>query len=74
MKLCYLADANSIHTIKWVEYFSSINYEIHLISMNKATYNYGKNIKVYTVEPPFNSKLSYFFIINKIKKLNQHAL
>jgi L-malate glycosyltransferase len=69
MKLCYLADANSIHTIKWVEYFSSMDYEVHLISMNKATYNYKENVKLYTIEPPFSSKLSYFFIINKIKKI-----
>jgi glycosyltransferase involved in cell wall biosynthesis len=33
MKLCYLADNRSIHTKRWVEYFSKLH-EVHLISMD----------------------------------------
>jgi glycosyltransferase involved in cell wall biosynthesis len=36
MKLCYLADNRSIHTKRWVEYFSKEN-EVHLISMDYPT-------------------------------------
>lgn len=33
MKICYLADARSIHTKRWVEYFAK-GYEVDLISLN----------------------------------------
>ncbi len=32
MKICYLADGQSIHTQKWVKYFSEHGHEVHLIS------------------------------------------
>lgn len=68
-KLCYLSDANSSHTYKWIDYFSKHYDEIHLISMRETTYKYNSNVKLYIVKPPFKSKLSYFFIANKIKNL-----
>lgn len=68
-KICFLADADSIHTRKWVDYFSSLNNEIYLISMRGTSYNYKDNVKLIVVKPPFKSKLSYFFIIKYIKRL-----
>lgn len=32
MKICYLADAESVHTQKWVKYFADQGHEVHLIS------------------------------------------
>ena len=32
MKICYLADAKSIHTQRWVKYFADNGHEVHLIS------------------------------------------
>lgn len=32
MKICYLAYAASIHTVRWVKYFASKGHEVHLIS------------------------------------------
>lgn len=71
-KICYLSDANSSHTQKWVDYFSNHYDEIHLISMRLSNYAYKENVKLYVIEPPYKNKLSYFFIINKIKKLVQN--
>jgi glycosyltransferase involved in cell wall biosynthesis len=68
-KICLLADADSIHTRKWVDYFSDSNNEIYLISMRDTSYKYRENVKVTVIKPPFASKLSYFFIIAHIKKL-----
>ncbi|MCT8977258.1 glycosyltransferase [Clostridium sp. CX1] len=70
-KICFLADADSIHTRKWVDYFSSFNNEIYLISMRATKYSYKDNVRVIVVEPPFKNKLSYFFILKEIKKLVQ---
>lgn len=69
IKLCFLADADTIHTIKWVDYFSEKGYDISLISMRDTKYKYPKNVKLYVVEPPFKNKLSYLMLIGKIKKL-----
>lgn len=33
-KICYLADAASIHTQRWVRYFADQGHEVHLISLN----------------------------------------
>ncbi len=68
-KICFLADADSIHTRKWVNYFSDCDNEIYLISMRDTKYKYSENVKVFIVTPPFSNKLSYFFIANKIKNL-----
>ncbi|AKN32511.1 glycosyl transferase family 1 [Clostridium carboxidivorans P7] len=68
-KICFLADAESIHTRKWINYFSNFDNEIYLISMRDTKYKYSKNVKTFVVKPPFQSKLSYFFIVSKIKKL-----
>ena len=32
MKICFLAPANSSHTVKWCKYFVSRGYEVHVIS------------------------------------------
>jgi len=32
MKICYLANASSIHTQRWVKYFADKGHEVHLIS------------------------------------------
>ncbi len=34
MKICYLADASSIHTQRWVQYFADQGHDVHLISLN----------------------------------------
>lgn len=41
MKICFLADASSSHTIKWCDFFKKRGYEIHVIS-----FNYGEIVGV----------------------------
>lgn len=36
MKICILADGQSIHTKRWCEYFSALGHEIHLVSFKPA--------------------------------------
>ncbi|MDC9352971.1 glycosyltransferase, partial [Clostridioides difficile] len=38
MKICYLADINSAHTHKWLNYFKSKGYDIHVISLGNGEY------------------------------------
>lgn len=68
-KICILADAESIHTKKWVEYFANLNNDVHLISMRDTKYKYPANVHLYIIKPPLNSKISYFLLIPKVKKI-----
>ncbi|HEX8516810.1 MAG TPA: glycosyltransferase family 4 protein [Bacteroidia bacterium] len=36
MKICYFADAESIHVIRWCKHFASLGHEVHLISFKNA--------------------------------------
>lgn len=36
MKICYFADAQSIHTQRWVKHFAKRGHEVHLISVKPA--------------------------------------
>jgi L-malate glycosyltransferase len=69
IKICFLADADSVHTRKWVDYFSKSNCEIHIVSMRDTDYKFNKNVFLHIIKPQFKSKFSYFLLMFKIKKL-----
>ncbi|MBC8526083.1 MAG: glycosyltransferase [Candidatus Cloacimonetes bacterium] len=76
MKICYLADSNSIHTQKWVKYFVEKGYKISLISFSPHKI---EGTKSYFIKLPFPKsispvgsnflKLQYFLSIFKIRKI-----
>lgn len=37
MKICYFADAESIHTVRWCKHFAAMGHEVHLISFKNAS-------------------------------------
>ena len=47
MILCFIADARSMHTQRWVQYFAQRGYEAHLITydpMNRVITRVAKQI------------------------------
>ena len=36
MKICYFADGESIHVVRWCKHFAALGYEVHLISFKKV--------------------------------------
>lgn len=68
-KICFLADAHSIHTRKWVQYFARLGSEIHIISMRETDYVYENNVNLHVLRSVSTNKLSYFLLIKAIKKL-----
>lgn len=72
MKLCYLADANSIHTKKMCNYFVKKGYDLTVISLNEG---HIENVKVYSMNMLTTggdgslSKLKYLKCIQEIKKI-----
>jgi glycosyltransferase involved in cell wall biosynthesis len=47
MKICYFADAPSLHVIRWCKYFAALGYEVHLISFKSAEI---ENVKTYLID------------------------
>lgn len=72
MKICYLADANSIHTKKLCSYFVSLGYDMTLISLNDGQIPgakvYSMNMKIANNGSTI-SKLLYLNKLGKIKKI-----
>jgi len=54
MRICYIADAGSIHTQKWVNYFAQRGYEVHLISSrgNSSEFEPGVGLHLLTTIAP----------------------
>lgn len=74
MKICYLADINSVHTHKWLNYFTHKGYDIHVISLGKGEYE-GVTVHSLDVQDSImkktsdKSKLEYFKKIKRVKQL-----
>jgi len=71
MKICYFADAQSIHTQRWVKHFAEKGHEVHLISFTNAEI---ENVNFHYIGPFI--RIPYFSILGslilkfiKIKKL-----
>ena len=47
MRICYLADAASIHTVRWVKYFASRGHEVHLISPGASGENAVESVNLH---------------------------
>jgi glycosyltransferase involved in cell wall biosynthesis len=47
VKICYLANAASIHTVRWVKYFASKGHEVHLISPGASGENAVESVKLH---------------------------
>lgn len=72
MKLCFLGDANSIHTKKLCYFFRDKGYEVSVISLNDG---FIEGVKVYSMSENIDSsnkslsKVKYLKNIFKMKKL-----
>ncbi len=63
MKICFLAEASSIHSKKWVEYFAQKGHKVHWISLTPPTQVNIEKIKFYQF------KGNLLFNAMRIKKL-----
>jgi glycosyltransferase involved in cell wall biosynthesis len=65
LRICYLADALSIHTQKWAHSFAERGNDVHLISFRPAAI---AGIQVHHVAAPLG-KLGYLLGASKVRKL-----
>lgn len=64
MKICYIADAASYHTQKWVNHFISKGHEVHVISYSDVKIP-GANVYYFK----YNNKKRYLFELVRIHHL-----
>jgi len=50
MRICYIADAGSIHTQRWVKYFVDKGHEVHLISPRPFGDNNIEDVKLHVLK------------------------
>lgn len=63
MKMCFIASAASIHSHKWINFFSDLGYEILWISMDSTCMKISNDITYYEV------KNNFFSSIFEVRKL-----
>lgn len=65
MKLCYLANAASVHTVRWVNYFAQSGHEVHLISWRKpVSYpELDRRVKLHCLLLPPHYPLTYITFV-----------
>ena len=70
MKLCFLANADSIHSYRWIKYFAGDdNYQVHWISLTPNIFSEVKNLKFHPLKDYRSKLLNIFFNLGKFKKL-----
>lgn len=62
MKICFLGNALSIHTKRWVMYLINRGYEVYVISFRKSKID---EIPIYCYEPQYNNFLYKYFHFSK---------
>lgn len=70
MKIIFLGEAASIHTIRWVNSLSEKGIEVILVSLKEEIETIGKiNDNVKVIYLPFGTKLGYYLNVFALKKI-----
>lgn len=72
MKICFLAGGDSIHSYKWIRYFSDRGHEVHWISFAPFTQKKIQNAKLYLIKR--NLILNIFQVRALIKEIKPDIL
>ncbi|MGA2237818.1 MAG: glycosyltransferase family 4 protein [Candidatus Bathyarchaeia archaeon] len=70
MRLCYLADATSVHAQKWISYFASRGHQVHLISREEPDNNSLSNVTLHIVKPVETIRgVSLLMFVRQVRKV-----
>ena len=68
MKICFLADGGSIHTVRWVNAMAEKGHDIHLVTMcAKLKHQIDKNVAIYQL--PVTHFVGYYLNAGRVKKV-----
>ncbi|MBL7074892.1 glycosyltransferase [candidate division KSB1 bacterium] len=74
MKICYLADATSVHTINWLQFFSQKGHDIYLITDTENPIDHVTTINVgeCLVKPNIPFLSATIQIAEKVRRIKKH--
>ena len=64
IKICFLGNASSVHTIKWARFFSLNGYDTHLVSFDNPETNNLGNIKFHKIKKVINTAAYPWMVLN----------
>jgi L-malate glycosyltransferase len=68
MRICYLADAGSQHTIRWAQYFSAHHHNVQIISFRQSEDSQTQQ-QTRLVRPRWGSRLDSFLFAPRVREL-----
>ena len=68
MKICYLADASSVHTTRWANYFSLQGYDVEIISLRQP-YGSSTQVSTHVINGRCQAKLDCFISAPKVREI-----
>ena len=70
LTLCYLADAQSVHTQRWVNYFADKGHKVHLLSFAPVEKEKIEHVRFYQIRDafPFNIR-KFSYLLNVIPNM-----
>jgi L-malate glycosyltransferase len=68
MRICYLADAGSQHTIRWTNYFSAQHHDVQIISFRQSEDSQTRE-QTRLVKPRWGSRLDSFLFAPRVREL-----
>lgn len=76
MRIAFLANLQSIHTVRWVNVFAEHGHEVHAISIKKPTETINEAVRTYFLpfDPPFGYYLNVCNLKKILKKINPEVL
>jgi glycosyltransferase involved in cell wall biosynthesis len=70
MRICYIANAESIHTQRWIQFFARKGHEIHLISPTPPIGDYPQNVSLHPIKVLQGIRgLNHVFTIVQIRRI-----
>ncbi|MBC7542430.1 MAG: glycosyltransferase [Candidatus Sericytochromatia bacterium] len=65
-RLCYVADAGSVHTQRWCRHFADAGWEVHVFSLRPATM---PGVAVHLLRPWWSGKSGYLTTLPRLRQM-----
>ncbi len=69
MKICFLAPANSIHSLKWVKYFAANGHDAHWITLYPLKFDLPLGVTLYKINQYSNFAVNCLHTYYAVKRL-----
>lgn len=74
MKICYIANGESVHTRKWVKYFADRGYDVHLVTFDKTEEIQGVKIRKLRYFSRFAYPIRILNVMKAVNDVDAHVL